>query len=295
MGGTLDGDSRQQARTFLRDVYATFFIPAFRGPPALWRLIRSYGAAVFRPAGIDPGNECGEGKRYLSDTRLAQALLSVAAATAIAGFITAEEGDVRTGVPLVDYLEHSTLSALQQAYLLWLFCSLLVTTVLMRRAWNFLAGAKVDFLSPRQVTTLFVYELAALFLPLLAILYSHNVVLFVSPAADEVAAREALEGDLFVYGILSTGHLVLFLVRLGWRAGLSWWRILLTAVAIPYVCVFLFIPAMFIALPFYVLPLLLLLYPVYALLRDYAPKPQIVRRGFDRVEAVLSAGPRDPD
>ena len=56
-----------------------------------------------------------------------------------------------------------------------------------------------------------------------------------------------------------------------------------------YLVVFAMLPGELLALPFAFLPFLLVLYPLYAVVRDYLPKPRGLKRLFDRVQSVLEA------
>ena len=280
------GLAHVESKTFIKETYSTFFIPAFRGPPATWKFIRSWLVALLQPAKIDPMQDCGPGKRFLNDINFAQALLSLAAASAVVGFVSAEVAKETTEIRLYDKLIHFMLSAIEYAYLLWLFCSLLTATVLTSRVWAFFAGKKAKDTDRRVLTTLFIYEFAVLFLPLPGILYQHEVVLFVSPAR-ETEEMATLITSLQIYTACIAAHFVLFLLCLGRRVGLPWWTTVWTSLVVPYVCLFLMVPAMIMALPFYVLPLLLLLYPLYALARDVVPKHSAAGRSFLWMESVL--------
>ena len=167
---------------------------------------------------------------------------------------------------------------LQNAYLLWLFSSILVAAIFAERWW--IKFTKADILPRRDLATLFVYEACILILPLLAIMFIAGYQLY-GPVSDDLSVV------FVIYAILACIHLFFFFLRLGKRAKIPVWRRIWSSLLLMYLLVFAWLPGIVVTLPFYFLPLLILLYPVYALLRDYIPKPEIVRRFFDKVQQAI--------
>lgn len=275
-----DGQNINDTRTFVRDIYTIFFFRAFKAPPAIWKFTRSWFHALFKPGSLNPREDCGPENRYLNDVRLSETLFSLALASAVGNFMLQgldgifDKGDPGWLVHIIKYF----IAYLQNAYLLWLFSSILVASIFSGRWW--IRFTKADILPRREVATLFIYEAAVLILPLIAIMFFSEYQLY-EPLTPE------LLNALIGYAIFAVTHLLIFFFRLGTRAGLPIWKRVLTSFFLAYLAVFAWVPGLLITLPFYFLPLLLFLYPLYALIRDFVPKPVIVRRFFKKIQSVI--------
>lgn len=275
-----DALDRKDTRTFIKDIYALFFFRAFKAPVAVWKFMRSVFHGLLKPGALNPREDCGPEKRYLSDVRLAEALFSLTIVSAVGNFMSqnyekAFAGEELQGlVKLFGYF----IAYLQNAYLLWLFSSVLVAAIFAERWW--LRITKADFLPRRELATLFVYEACVLILPLLAIMFFAGYELY-GPVSQDLFTV------FIIYAIFAGIHLLIFFFRLGMRAGITILRRTLTPFLIVYLLVFAWMPGLLVTLPFYLLPLLLILYPLYALLRDYVPKPAIVQRFFDKIQQTI--------
>lgn len=267
-------------KTFVRDIYDIFFFRAFKAPPAIWKFIRSWSHAMFKPGALNPREECGPGKRYLSDVRLTETLFSLTLASAVGNFMLQdlEKGAGAEGPKWMLQFSKYFIGYFQNAYLLWLFSSVLVAAIFVERWW--LRLSKSEILPPRELATLFVYEAGVLILPLIAMLFVSGYKLY-DPVSQEMWSA------FLVYAVFAGIHVIIFFYRIGTRAGFSIRRRIWTSLLFTYLVVFAWLPGVLITMPFYILPLLLLLYPVYAALRDFLPKPAFVRTFFDKIQRAL--------
>lgn len=242
--------------------------------------MRSWFHGLLKPGALNPQSDCGPENRYLSDVHLVEALFSLALASAVGNFMLQDlEGVFDTNDPqlFVKLLKYF-FAYLQNAYLLWLFSSILVASIFAERWW--LRFTKADILPRRELATLFVYEACVLILPLLAMMFVAGYQLY------EPVTRE-LFSAFIVYAFFAGTHLLIFFFRLSTRAGLPIWKRAWISLVLMYLVVFAWVPGLLFTLPFYFLPLLLLLYPLYAILRDFIPKPPIIRQFFDKVQQAL--------
>jgi hypothetical protein len=264
--------------TSFEDIFHTFFFRAFKGPPAVWKFLRSCTRALFCPASLKTVTDCGPKRRYLSAVHLAESVFSIAAATSIVNLYSAIEAESQAKGSEVEWFVKYLIGWFQSAYLLWLFATLLIASLVLERMWLRFTRAQVE--SRRELASLFVYEVCLLLLPLLGILWIGGYRIL-----EPLSAK--LWRALVVYGILAALHLFVFLFRLGCRARLPLWRRVWTSALVLYLAMVAILLGQFAALPFLFLPLLLVLYPLYALLRDYLPKPRGLKRLFDRVQSRL--------
>lgn len=300
-------DTGAHERRLLREIYDTFFFRTFRAPRAIWKFVRTWIAACLRPGLIDPERDCGPDKRYVGAIRFAESLFGLAIAAAIGGFISQDIGDIGetlprpnseisdmvlapvretadTGPRLATDFSNFLVRSFENAYVLWLYCSALIAGVLASRVWAKLT--KSDGLSRFQLTSLFIYEFGVLFLPLLVIIYVFEYTIFdIFTGGIEAESEPFFEGDL----IFTLVHFLLFLSLLGRRARIPVWRSIWSSVVVIFVLSFLFLISMLVSIPFYMLPFLLLLYPIYAFLRDYIPKPAFAKRIFLVTESRIDA------
>jgi len=275
-GRQINNDSK----SYVREIYDIYFFRAFRAPPAVWKFIRSWFYALLKPGSLNPQMECGPDQRYLSDVRLTEALFSLVLASAIGNFIMTESGIVFSE-QFPSWLRkvfEFILAYFQNAYLLWVFSSILVAVIFVGRWWT--KFTKAEVLPRRELATLFIYEASALILPLV-------IILFVSGYRLYGEVSDNLKNALIAYAIFAIAHVLIFFYRLGKRAGLPLGKRIWSAILLVYVAVYAWFPGIFITLPFYFLPLLVLLYPLYALLRDYMPKPVFLKRVFDKIQRAL--------
>lgn len=272
----------KETQTFVGDIYVLFFFKAFKAPPAVWKFMRSFFHALLRPGALDPRTDCGPENRYLSDVRLAQTLFSLSIASAVGNFMLQDiEGvfdktDPQWIVLIVKYF----FGLLQNAYLLWLFSSLLMAAIFVQRWW--LRFTKAGFLPRRELATLFIYEAGVLLLPLVMMMFIFEYRLFQEPAQKMINA-------FIIFGIFAVLHVLIFFFRLGSRAGLKIWKRTWTSLLLVYFFAIAWLAGMFITLPFILLPFLLLLYPFWAVIRDYIPKPSPVRRFFTTVQKTIES------
>ena len=270
----------------LREIYDTFFFRTFRAPRAVWKFIRTWFAACLRPGRINPETECGPGKKFVDPVRFAESLFGLAIAAAIGGFLSQDisnngENESKVASDLTGFL----VGSFENAYLLWLYCSALIAGVLAARLWVRLS--KSEAFETEHLTSLFIYEFGVLFLPLLGIIYifEYTVLdLFIGGIKPESKAFFA------AYPIFSVSHLLLFLLVLGRCAKLTIWRSVWSAAVVVLALVFLFLLGMILSIPFYLLPLLLLLYPVYALVRKFMSKAAFAEKFFEGIEGRITSG-----
>jgi hypothetical protein len=231
---------------------------------------------------MNPRVDCGPQNRYLSDVHLVETLFSLALFSAVGNFMLQElEKDFSTEDPqwFVNIMKFFFVY-LQNAYILWLFSSILAAAIFAERWW--LKITKADFLPRRELASLFIYEAAVLLLPLLVLMFIADYQLF-EPLKPEVYI------SLRVYLIFGIVHVLIFFFRLGARAKLSIWKRTWSSILLAYLLIFAAVPGMLVTLPFYFLPLLLIVYPLYAISRDFIPKPAIVRRFFNKVQKALES------
>jgi len=259
-------------------IYRTFFFPAFKGPRAIWKFLRSFFHALICPASLNIAADCGPGRRYLSAVHLSHAVFSIAVATSIVNFYSVVETGVRTQGSTWVWFEKYVGGAFESAYLLWLFGAVLMTSLLLERLWSWLIKAQV--LSRRERAALFVYEVCVLVVPLLVISVLGEYRFPEMPSPGLLRA-------FIVYAIMAAVHFLVFLFQLGGRVQLPLWKRTLIPWAILYFFVFALSPGLLMALPFLFLPLLLLLYPLYAVLRDHMPMTLGMKRLFDRMQSMM--------
>ena len=161
----------------------------------------------------------------------------------------------------------------------------LIAGVLAARLWVRLS--KSEAFETEHLTSLFIYEFGVLFLPLLGIIY-----IFEYTVLDLFIGGIKPESKLFFAGdlIFSASHLLLFLLVLGRCAKLTIWRSVWSAAVVVLALVFLFLLGMILSIPFYLLPLLLLLYPVYALVRKFMSKAAFAEKFFEGIEGRITSG-----
>jgi hypothetical protein len=274
---TQENNERQ---TFVRDIYDLFFFKTFKAPPAVWKFIRSFFHGVLRPGALDPRTDCGPENRYLSDVRLAQTLFSLSIASAVGNFISQDIKGVfdKTDPKLIVFILKYFFGFIQNSYLLWLFSSLLMAAVFLQRWW--LRFTKADFLPRRESATLFIYEAGVLLLPLVVMMLIFEYRLFQEPNQKMINA-------FIIFGIFAVLHVFFFFFRLGSRAGLTIWKRTWTSLLLVYFSAVAWLAGMVITLPFIFLPFLLLMYPFWAVIRDYIPKPSPVRNFFAKVQKAI--------
>jgi hypothetical protein len=173
---------------------------------------------------------------------------------------------------------------MENSYLLATFCSLLIATTLAGRLWGRLTGAQL--ISRRDRTTLFVYEFAVLFLGLLATLRVSGIEISFGESFKPTPDQERA---VLMYIIGASTHLFWFFFSIGARAGVSFWKRLWTSLLVGYLLVFLWGVGVALSVPFFLLPLFILLYPIYALLRDWLPWRGRMRVLLARLEETLTS------
>lgn len=240
-----------------REMYHSVVSKFFDKLPFLWKFTKTWCYSFFTPGRINIKETYKSNCKYLNDIKFVTTLFYITVGSAIVKSIfTFEASDtVMVGNSIFNFF----LNLFVQSYVLWIFGFMLLAFIWTGRIWR--KWMKMEIKEQRQFDSNFIYECGTI-LTIVIILFwiiDFNI-------GDPITPN--LKTALIIFAILIVLHFLYSLLSIGVRSNAPKIRLIVISFVCTYIFVFVALVAEIVTIPMLLLPILVILSPLFYLFRN---------------------------
>lgn len=250
-----------ERESVFHEVYHSFILKFFDKFPFLGRFLKTWWYSFLTPGKINVKQTYIDKARFLSDIKFATTLFYLTVGSAlIKSIFTFEMSQTDNGN---DTVFNFIMDLFVQFYVLWIFGFLLLAFVWTGRIWQ--KWMKMEIKEQRQYDGIFIYEFGMLLTIVITLFW-----IFDDKFDDGIS--DTLKTTLIVLIIFAVLHFLYLLLTVGIREKLPIKRLIIISFICTYLFVFVALGAEIITIPIILLPILIILSPMFYLVRNVYKK-----------------------